>query len=230
MEFLLWIGGHVHGNGLPGLQQGEVLLRQEEVHQQGGQVLQGGDRGARRDVVADVHLADADGAAEGRVEAFLRQRCLELGDDGGGALVLGGETVELALGDGATGDQVAATLVLHLGQAEIGLGGAQGGFLDGAFQLDDGLAFLDLVAGGEQHLAHRAGGFGGERHALVGAQGADGRQAVLPAALLGRHGRDADRRHGRRVLGDLLANGEVFKAGEHRYNNGNHRQHDQHAA
>ncbi|MCY1441940.1 hypothetical protein D9M71_582800 [compost metagenome] len=125
---------------------GQGLFRYVEVDVQAGRVLQGGDHRAGGQVVADVHLADADGAAERRADALLGLRRLELVDHRLIAPVLGGEAVELAAGDGRVADQLAAAAEIDLGQAEVGLGGAeQGGFLV-VIELQQQLPGLDRLA------------------------------------------------------------------------------------
>ncbi len=87
-----------------------MLLGQEEVDVQRGQVLKRGDRRAGGDVVADIHLTDADGAGEGRQDALLRQTGAQLRDAGRGLLRFGIEPVILAARNGLAIQQAARAL------------------------------------------------------------------------------------------------------------------------
>src|SRR5690606_5097486 len=229
-EDLARVGGQRHAHVLTDGQLRVVLLGQEEVDVQLGQVLQGGEGGARAQVVAGVHLADADGAGEGSEDALLVQFGLELGDAGLGLEQLGVEPVELALGDGLLARQVLAALVLDTRQGTDRLGGGQDGALHVAVQLQQRLTEGDLLAGLEQHFLDRALYLGGQVHALVGLERADGRQAALPGAFLGHGGGHADGRLRRREHLDLLVDGEALVGGEGEYHDEYHAQHDEHAA
>ena len=96
--------------------------------------MQGGNHGAGGDIVADVHLANADGPAEGREDAFFAERSLELIDRGLALFQHGRESVELAFGNGLAADQLAAATVIELGQPEVGLRRFQQGAFHGAVE------------------------------------------------------------------------------------------------
>ncbi len=128
------------------------MLGDIEVDIQAADVLQGGDHRAAGQVVAHVHLANADGAAERRDNMLLRQRGLELVDRGFVLLQLRGQAVELALGNRLAAHQLAAASVVQLGQAQVGLGSFQQRAFYGAVQLHQGLPGLDLLPGFELHV------------------------------------------------------------------------------
>ncbi|MNP63946.1 hypothetical protein D3C76_1594010 [compost metagenome] len=108
--------------------------------------MQRGNHGATGHVVADVHLTNADGAAEGREDALFAECGLELIDRGLALFIDRGEPVELALGNGLAAHQLAAAIVIHLGQSKIGQGGFQQGAFHGAVEPDDGLTGLYFLS------------------------------------------------------------------------------------
>ncbi len=122
------------------------LFRHVEVYVQAGRVLQGCDHSAGGQVLADVHLADADGAAERCIDAFLDLLRLKLLDHCLVAPVLGGKAVELAAGDGRIAHQLAATAEVDLGQAQVGQGGTEQGCFLIVVELQEQLPGLDLLA------------------------------------------------------------------------------------
>ncbi|MOA24382.1 hypothetical protein D3C78_1450560 [compost metagenome] len=107
--------------------------------------MQGGDHGAAGHIVADVHLTNADGAAERRDDAFFLERGLELIDRGPALFQDRRESVEFAFGNRLAAHQLAATVVVQLGQPEVGQGGFEQGAFHGAVEPDDGLTGLDLL-------------------------------------------------------------------------------------
>ena len=117
----------MHQHLLAQAQVWQGLFRHVEVYVQAGRVLQGGDHRAGGQVLADVYLADADGAAERCIESLLDLLRPELLDHCLVAPVLGGKAVKFAAGDGRIADQLAATAEIDLGQAQVGLGGAEQG-------------------------------------------------------------------------------------------------------
>ncbi|MNH18384.1 hypothetical protein D3C72_2297120 [compost metagenome] len=67
------VSGDVDQHLLADAQLGNRLFRDEEIDVKAAKVLQGGDYRTAGQVVADVDLADADGTAEGRIDALFRQ-------------------------------------------------------------------------------------------------------------------------------------------------------------
>ncbi|MNH21015.1 hypothetical protein D3C79_808060 [compost metagenome] len=124
-EGLLWIGGDTDQHPLAQAQLGDRLFGDEEIDVEAAQVLQGGDYCTAGQVVADIHLANADGAAERCADAFFRQGGFELINYRPAALVLGSEAVVFAAGNGLAADQLAAAIEVHLGEAKVSLSRAE---------------------------------------------------------------------------------------------------------
>ena len=206
------------------------LLGHEEVDVEAAEVLQGGDHGAAGQVVANVHLANADGAAEGRDDAFFAERSLELIDRGLALFQDRREPIELAFGNGLAAHQLAAATVIELGQPEVGLGGFEQGAFHGAVQSQQRLTGLDLLPGLELQVDDRAVGLQAQVDALQRLERADRGQAGLPWPFGGRGHGDADRRFGRGEALDHRVDGEGFVTGQDQHDQQNNTQHDQHAA
>lgn len=122
------------------------MFRHIEVGVEAAQILQSGNFGAAGEVVADVDLTDADGAAERCEDAFFRQRCVELIDRGPLFLQNRRESVVFTFGNGATVDQLAATPEVQLRQTQVGFGGLQQSGFNGAVELQQRLPGLDLLS------------------------------------------------------------------------------------
>jgi len=229
-EGLARVGGHLHQHLLAQAQARQRLLWDVEVDVQAGQILQGGNHRAGGQVLADVHLANADGATERRVDAFLDLLRLELFNHRLIAPVLGGQAIEFTAGDGGITDQLAAATEVDLGQPQVGLGSAeQGGFLV-VVELQQRLPGFDLLPGVEVQGLDDALHFQAQFDALQGLEAADGRQALLPLALFGRGGRNSDGWPGRREHLDLLVDREALVAPQGQHDQQNDSQHDEHAA
>ncbi|MNV89142.1 hypothetical protein D3C71_1834110 [compost metagenome] len=125
---------------------------------------------------------------------------------------------------------MAATAKIDLGQAQVGLGGAeQGGFLV-VVELQQQLPGLDLLARVEVQGLDRAFHLQAQFDPLKRLEAADSRQALLPLALFGQ-----GRRHGNGRLGggehlDLLVDREGFVAPQGQHDQQDDGQHDEHAA
>ena len=89
-----------------GRQHRQGLLRQGEGHIHVIQGLQGHDHGADRQVLAQVHVADAGVAGEGRADGFLGDVRLGVGHVGLGLLQVAVGRVHVGLGDQVLGEDV----------------------------------------------------------------------------------------------------------------------------
>ena len=96
-EDFIGIGVHQHLHGLSRRQLGAALFIEGEVHQQGCRVDQAGHRIGRVQVLARVHLADAQLAGERRADGLLRDQRLRLAHVAQRCVARGQGAVELLL-------------------------------------------------------------------------------------------------------------------------------------
>ncbi|MNQ99267.1 hypothetical protein D3C85_1149930 [compost metagenome] len=132
-----------------------------------------------------------------------------------------GEAVELTLGNGLAADQLRPAVVIDLGQAQVGQGGAEQGSFHIAVELQQRLADLDLLPGLELHDLDGARHFQAQVDPLQGREAAHRRQTPLPHAFAGLGSRHVDRRLGRGKLLDLLVNGKGLVAPQYQHDQQN---------
>ncbi len=91
------LDAHLHLAARP--QAADLLLRHREVHVQRVERLQRHDRCAAGQVLAEVHLPDAQDTGERRADQLPLDRGPDLADPRLGLLVLGAGAIELGLGE-----------------------------------------------------------------------------------------------------------------------------------
>ena len=175
---------------------GARLLRQGEVDIEIVEIGQGDDRRAGVEELADLDLAHAELAGEGRAHQLLGDDRLGVGD-----ARLGDGEVALVLIDGLLGGillvgELAVAAEGDLRQAGLGLEGREIGLLRLVVELHQRIAGLHLGARFEHDLHDPAAELGRDRHLVHGAHAAD-------AVEIARHGRgrDGDGRDRRGRLG-----------------------------
>ena len=187
------IHGHLHrlAHGHPrqfGFGQAEVHFHRVQPHQ----VHQ---RLARAHDFADADFAQADDAAEGRddrgllqLRAGRRQPCLADAEFSAGAVHVRARQQLLAA-------QVAGAGVGAAGVLEVGLGFVDRRRGHRGVEAEQRLARVHALAFLEVDPDQAAGDFRPDHHRLVGAQGADGAEALPQRLQLHRDGLDLHRRH-----------------------------------
>ncbi len=123
--------------------------------------------GAAGQVVADVHVADADGSAEGCDDAFLAERSLELIDRRPCSFSRTAESrsnspLEMAL----LPHQLAAATIIEMGQAQVGLGGFEQGASTALSSRSRGWPALTFCPRLELQIDDSAVGLEAQVHAL----------------------------------------------------------------
>ena len=152
---------------------GARLLRQGEVDIEIVEIGQGDDRRAGAEELADLDLAHAELAREGRAHELL-------GDDrlGMGHARLGDGEIALVLIHGLLGGillvgELAVAPERDLRQTGLGLEGRKIGLFRLVVELHQRIARIHAGAGFEHDLHHPAGELGRDRHLMHGTDGAD---------------------------------------------------------
>ena len=147
-------GVRVHAHRQPDGDPADVLLGNREFDAHRVEILQRRVKGSGRDVFADVDLRDADHAGERRFEGLLLQDRLQLVDLGVRVGRVGARDVEIGDRGDAAGPERLDALQRLLREIELGVRRREIGLLDAVVDLQQQLALLDVVVGGEGDLAH----------------------------------------------------------------------------
>ena len=142
---------------LADVQLAEILLRQMEVDEHRIELLQRHDHRAGIEIRARIDRDDAGAAGERRAQLFLRDVDLLLLHRGLLGLEIGGGGVVVGLADRLHGQLLFRAAEGHLGQRGGGFELVQLGDVFAVAQLQQHLAFLDLVAGLHIDLGDEAG-------------------------------------------------------------------------
>ena len=177
---------------------------------QAGQILQGGDRRSRRQIITGVDMNDAQPTGEGCLDGLLLQDGLQLRGTRPALAEGGAGLVELRLGNALALQQIALAIEIQLRQFHLGLGGGQTGALHFIMHAQQGLPGIDHLSGYGGQLINGAGDLGGELHSLACRQRADGWQPALPLDLLRFTGADLNRWFGSGKNGNLLPDRPEF--------------------
>ena len=167
------------------LDAAQLLLGQGEVDENRLQLVQTHHRRAGLQELAQIHLANAEHAVEGRTHGFIVQ-LFALGLRLRHRLVaLGAAVVQFGAGNRALLEQPLVAVVLLAGQAGGGFQRIELGAVGGGFQADQHVALLHRVTGFELDRFHFAGHLRGHVDAVHGVDGAHGFQNRRPVVLAG---------------------------------------------
>ena len=172
------LDAHLHLGA--GTEPADLLLRHREVHVQRVERLQRHDGRAAGEVLAEVHLPDAENSREGSPDHLPLDRGPDLADARLGLLVLGAHPVELGLRDDALRDEAPHALQVHGRQLALGLGRGKLRPLLSRVEADEDLALTDRLARLEQDRLDDTGQVRAHGHAADGLDRADGLERSRP--------------------------------------------------
>ena len=207
----------------------ERLLRQEEIHIDRVERLQGHDLGAGADILADVHGAHAEMACERRPQGFLVHHRLLLGDLRQRILEVGGIRIDGGLAHGLDFVLLLVALVIDLAERRRRLQRFEPADVVLRAQGDQHGAGRDIIPGIEPNFIDDAGNLEGEICPIDGPQAAhrfDPGLPVLHRDHCGRHGLRR-RSHARYELLDhrVLECLETEHAAQHDADSKQHKKH-----
>ena len=212
------------------LERRDVLLRHGEVHVDRIHRLQGNDRVAPLQVLAQVHLPEPQHAGERGPDRLALDRGPHLAHVRLRGLGLGREAVVLRLGHHALLEQLGRPREVEIRELALGhRGGQLRPFLIG-IEPHQHLARGDLAARVELDPVDQAGQIGAHRDAVHGHDAPDRAQGRRPLVLPRDHcGHGLGRHLERRVLGDRRPGLRDLHQAERGDEQRHHRQHEHHA-